>query len=108
MSPSAQTSTANYFPPLESHPQPNHTGMSYSKQHYILHDEQEIYTNTDQHGNLLHSESQAEAEGVSTVCNTNIILIGNRTINKQNYNINLAFKCFKTKKRTRIWNAFKA
>lgn len=45
------------------HPQPHHTGMSYSKQHYILQ-EQEIYTNTGQHGNLLHSESQAEAEGV--------------------------------------------
>lgn len=32
--------------------------MSYSKQHYILH-EQEIYTNTGQHGDLLHSESQS-------------------------------------------------
>lgn len=84
MPPSVQTSTANYFPALESHPQPDHTGMSYSKQHYILHDEQEIYTNTDQHGNLLHSESQAE--GVQTVCDTSIILIGNRTINRQNYN----------------------
>lgn len=37
--------------------------MSYSKQHYILH-EQEIYTNTGQRVNLLHSESQAEAEGI--------------------------------------------
>ncbi len=48
---------------MERHPQPYHTGMSYSKQHYILQ-EQEIYTNTGQHGNLLHSESQAEAEGI--------------------------------------------
>lgn len=64
---------------MERHPQPRHTGMSYSKQHYILH-EQEIYTNIGQHGYLLHSES--EAEGIYTGY---IILIGNQTINKQNH-----------------------
>lgn len=30
----------------------------------ILHEEQEIYTNTGQHGVLLHLESQDEAEGI--------------------------------------------
>lgn len=55
-----------------------HTGMTYSKQHYILQEQRYLQTLVNM--NLLHSESQAEAEGMSTGCNTNIILKGHRTV----------------------------
>lgn len=74
----------------EDNPQPHHTGMSYSKQHYILHDEQGIYTNTGQHGHLLHLESQAEAGSAETQTSSN-----QRKIKPNN----LVFKCFKTQKK---------
>lgn len=66
--------------------------MSYSKQHYILH-EIGIYTNTGQHGDLLHSESQAEG----IYCDTNITLIGNHRQKQKQKNLAF-FQCLKLNK----------
>lgn len=78
MPPTLWTSTANCCPSVDRRPQPRHTGMTYSKQHYILQEQRYLQTLVNM--NLLHSESQAEAEGMSTDCNTNIILKGHRTV----------------------------